>query len=176
MISIFTDLTERSPTFGLNPIDVIGVFPKRSWITMFTNAYSNEKAWLKFLGRPFKGLKHEVFEKPFENIIDLDLRKRALNSLKNAGPDQANLYDFSFSDENIKDHPIEEGDLCMLALLPHELEQLKIKESCFTQYIRLVVTNKAQVVVLLFTYSSLLSESDKIITCLRAIAPDALIL
>jgi hypothetical protein len=88
MISIFTDLTERSPTFGLNPIDTIGTFPKRSWIAMFTNADSNNAAWLKFLGRPFKGLDSGVVEKPFTEITDADLRRRALNSLKNAGPDQ----------------------------------------------------------------------------------------
>jgi hypothetical protein len=62
MISIFTDLTERSPTFGLNPIDVIGTFPKRSWIAMFTKGDSSQAAWLKFLGRSFKGLASEVFE------------------------------------------------------------------------------------------------------------------
>jgi N-acetylmuramic acid 6-phosphate etherase len=57
MISIFTDLTERSPTFGLNPIDVFGANPKRSWITMFTNAESKAAAWDKFLGRDFLGLR-----------------------------------------------------------------------------------------------------------------------
>jgi N-acetylmuramic acid 6-phosphate etherase len=100
MISIFTDLTERSPTFGLNPIDTINTLPKRSWITMFTNADSTSSAWLKFLGRPFKGLAPEIFEPPFQEITDLDLRRRALNSLKNAGADQQHLYDFSFSEAN----------------------------------------------------------------------------
>lgn len=125
MISIFTDLTERSPTFGLNPIDVIGTNPKRSWIAMFTNADSTEKAWLKFLGRPFKGLAKDVFESPFSEITDPDLKRRALNSLKNAGPDQQALYDFSYSEDNIKDHPIEQGDLGLLALLPHEIDELQ---------------------------------------------------
>lgn len=37
MISIFTDLTERSPTFGLSPIDTVGSDVKKSWIAMFTN-------------------------------------------------------------------------------------------------------------------------------------------
>lgn len=85
MISIFTDLTERSPTFGLNPIDVIGANPKRSWITMLTNAESKADAWNKFLGREFLGLRKSVFEGPFSQIEDSDLRSRALNSLKNAG-------------------------------------------------------------------------------------------
>ena len=68
MISIFTDLTERSPTFGLNPIDTIGTFPKRSWISMFTNASNKKEAWRKFLGRPFKGLSKEVFEEPLSKV------------------------------------------------------------------------------------------------------------
>ncbi len=153
MISIFTDLTERSPTFGLNPIDVIGTFPKRSWIAMFTNADSTSKAWLKFLGRPFKGLSADVFEGPFTAITDADLKRRALNSLKNAGPDQQALYDFSFSEDNKKDHPIDEEDLALLALLPHELGELREGTMVF-DYLKHVAAHKAQVVVLLLTYES----------------------
>ena len=153
MISIFTDLTERSPTFGLNPIDTIGTTPKRSWIAMFTNADSNAGAWLKFLGRPFKGLGKDVFEGPFTEIVDADLKRRALNSLKNAGPDQQHLYDFSYSEDNIKDHPVNENDLAMLALLPHEIEELADESSVFIKYLTHVSLAKAKVYVLLFTYS-----------------------
>jgi hypothetical protein len=152
MISIFTDLTERSPTFGLNPIDVIGTFPKRSWITMFTNGDSSEAAWLKFLGRPFKGLVNDVFEGSFTQIVDPDLKRRALNSLKNAGPDQQKLYDFSYSEANIQDHPISAGDLAMMALLPHEIEQLCTEESVFLRYLKHATKCKAKVVVLILTY------------------------
>jgi hypothetical protein len=135
MISIFTDVTERSPTFGLNPIDTIGTFPKRSWISMFTNATSTISAWLKFLGRPFKGLDPSVFESPFTAIEDLDLRRRALNSLKNAGAEQQKLYDSSFSEDNKADHPIQEGDMAMVALLPHEIEGVK-EDSKVVQYLK----------------------------------------
>jgi len=41
-----------------------------------------------------------VFEGPFSEIEDLDLRRRALNSLKFAGAEQKDLYDFSYSKEN----------------------------------------------------------------------------
>ncbi len=61
MISIFTDLTERSPTFGLSPIDTVGTTSKKSWISMFTNANDKYNAWERFLGRRFKGLKEESF-------------------------------------------------------------------------------------------------------------------
>jgi hypothetical protein len=144
MISIFTDLTERSPTFGLFPIDTIGTFPKRSWIAMFTNGDSHKEAWLKFLGRPFKGLTADMYEGPFSEVVDPDLKRRALNSLKNAGPNQQDLYDFSYSEDNKKDHPIEEGDLALLAMLPHELNQLLNAESIFHKYLRHVTESKKQ--------------------------------
>ncbi len=70
MISIFTDLTERSPTFGLSPIDTIETFPKRSWISMFTQAHSNQEAWERFLGREFKGLEKSEYEEEFLKIED----------------------------------------------------------------------------------------------------------
>ena len=65
MISIFTDLTERSPTFGLSPIDTVNSFNKKSWISMFTNADNKYDAWKLFLGRRFKGLRKEAFEGQF---------------------------------------------------------------------------------------------------------------
>ena len=173
MISIFTDLTERSPTFGLNPIDVIGTFPKRSWISMFTNGDSTEAAWLKFLGRPFKGLAKDVFEGPFTDIADPDLKRRALNSLKNAGPDQQALYDFSYSAANIKDHPIEEGDLGMLAVMPHEIKQLLDKSSVFLTYLEHITKSKARVVVLFLTYGETPKE---VIEIVKGISPESLIL
>ena len=50
-----------------------------------------------FLGRPFRGLDPEFYREPFENEIeDPYLRTAALESLKKAGNDQADLYDFSF--------------------------------------------------------------------------------
>ena len=103
---------------------------------MFTNADSTSKAWLKFLGRPFKGLAKDVFESPFRSIPDEDLRMRALNSLNNAGPDQQALYDFSFSEDNKRDHPIEEGDLALLARLPHEVETELKDGTMVTEYLR----------------------------------------
>ena len=176
MISIFTDLTERSPTFGLNPIDVIGTFPKRSWIAMFTNADSTSKAWLKFLGRPFKGLAKDVFERPFEGIPDDDLRMRALNSLKNAGPDQQALYDFSFSEDNRRDHPIEEGDLALLALLPHELDGELREGTMVVDYLKHVTGHKAKVVVLLLTYGEALPSEHASLRLISTVSPDALVI
>ena len=47
-----------------------------------------------------------------------------MNSLKNAGAEQQKLYDFSFSEDNKADQPIQEGDMAMVALLPHEIDSV----------------------------------------------------
>jgi N-acetylmuramic acid 6-phosphate etherase len=101
MISIFTDLTERSPTFGLSPIDTTVSSVKKSWISMFTNAETKYKAWERFLGRRFCGLEKSIFEKHFKEEQDEELRHKALTSLDKTGPDQEDLYDFSLSDQNL---------------------------------------------------------------------------
>ena len=86
MISIFTDLTERSPTFGLAPIDTVSG-PQKSWISMFTNAPNQYDAWVRFLGRRFTGMDAAIFEESFRAVEDKELRHRALTSLAKAGPE-----------------------------------------------------------------------------------------
>jgi N-acetylmuramic acid 6-phosphate etherase len=124
MISIFTDLTERSPTFGLSPIDTVGSEVKKSWIAMFTNATDQYHAWELFLGRRFKGLRSEIFLPEFENIEDPELKHKGIMSLGKTGKDQEDLYDFSISAENLKSNPVKPGDLALMAFLPHELEAI----------------------------------------------------
>jgi N-acetylmuramic acid 6-phosphate etherase len=97
MISVFTDLTERSPTFGLSPIDTVNTKEKKSWISMFTNGKNKYHAWELFLGRRFKGLKSEAFLPGIENESDHELRHKGIMSLKKTGKDQEDLYDFSLS-------------------------------------------------------------------------------
>lgn len=86
MISIFTDLTERSPTFGLAPIDTVSG-AKKSWISMFTNASDKTQAWIRFLGRRFIGMDARIFEEAFNAVEDKELRHRAITSLAKAGPE-----------------------------------------------------------------------------------------
>lgn len=54
---------------------------------MFTDSPNQESAWIRFLGREFKGLNQQVFEDHFKSIADSELREKALNSLKKSGPD-----------------------------------------------------------------------------------------
>ena len=97
MISIFTDLTERSPTFGLSPIDTVGTATKKSWIAMFTDGTDKYNAWERFLGRRFKGLDQDAFLPEFQKIEDPELKHKGIVSLAKTGRDQEDLYDFSLS-------------------------------------------------------------------------------
>jgi hypothetical protein len=124
MISIFTDLTERSPTFGLSPIDTVETDVKKSWIAMFTNGSDQYHAWELFLGRRFKGLRSEIFLPEFENIQDPELKHKGIISLGKTGRGQEDLYDFSISTENLKNNPVKPGDLGFMAFLPHELDAI----------------------------------------------------
>ena len=51
---MFTDVTERSPTFSLAPLNTINEYRKtdrKCWIEILTPADSQEEAWNKLLGR-----------------------------------------------------------------------------------------------------------------------------
>jgi hypothetical protein len=94
------------------------------------------------LGKSFKGLDPKIYEKHFENVQDPHLRERALSSLKRAGQEQEDLYDFSMN-------PLDPFDveLGLLALLPHEITTL-------TPYVQkfLELLSGKTVIVMLFTY------------------------
>lgn len=149
MISIFTDLTERSPTFGLSPIDTVNEVARKSWITMFTDAKDRDSAWIRFLGRPFRGLNPDVFIPAFETVADKDLRERALTSLSRAGNEQSTLYDFSIANENLVRGNFGKGDLCMIALLPHELDGFSVSNT----FLKYSLSSEASIIVVTFFYT-----------------------
>jgi hypothetical protein len=124
LITVFIDSTERSPTFRLYPLDTVAEPKRKCWIQVWTPASDPKQAWQAFLERPFRGLKPEIYQKPFEEQVDdTYLRAAALASLKRAGDDQQNLYDFSFSDSNIKKRGPKKGDLGVAVLMsPEEIE------------------------------------------------------
>ncbi|MEN8154195.1 MAG: hypothetical protein ABFR75_09230 [Acidobacteriota bacterium] len=132
LITVFIDSTERSPTFRLFPLDTVKDLKRRSWIQVWTTAKDSSEAWIKFLGRPFYGLRTEFYKEPFLNLIkDKYLKEAAISSLKNAGDDQKLLYDFSFSDFNRKNRAPQKSDLGVLVLLDDEIEHLFNKNSSF---------------------------------------------
>ena len=112
LLTVFIDSTERSPTFRLYPLDTVAEPRRRCWIQVWTPAAGLKEAWQALLGRPFRGLAAALYQKPFEESIeDSYLQTAALESLKKAGDDQQNLYDFSFAESNLPKRGPQKGDL-----------------------------------------------------------------
>ena len=121
LITVFIDGTERSPTFRLYPLDTVMEPKRKCWIQVWTPAADLKQAWQAFLGRPFRGLHPELYQKAFEERVeDPYLRTAALASLKRAGEDQQALYDFSFSETNIKKRGPKKDDLGVAVLISPE--------------------------------------------------------
>jgi N-acetylmuramic acid 6-phosphate etherase len=152
LMTVFIDSTERSPTFRLLPLDTVREPKRRCWIQVWTGTQTPNDAWLAFLGRPFLGLDPELYRKPFEEEIeDPYLRTAALESLKRAGNDQADLYDFSFSSFNLKNRGPERGDLGVAVCLSPEEGDLERSDSYFRRFIDLFSKSGARVVLVLIT-------------------------
>lgn len=120
LLPVFVDVTERSPTFRLAPLDPMNAKEKHSWIQVWSTADSQQKSWDMLLGRPFHGLDEKTYQQPLTTVEDPYLQKIALDSLKKAGPEQQNLYDLSFSERNIRENGPVAGDLGAVILLAGE--------------------------------------------------------
>jgi len=145
LITVFIDSTERSPTFRLFPLDTTAEPRRKCWIQVWTPAGSLAEAWRSFLGRPFRGFNPGFYLKPFEEEIeDAYLRTAALESLKKAGDDQQFLYDFSFSEENIKKRAPQKDDLGVLILVGSEAKGLNKEVSPFGKFAGLCLKNGAR--------------------------------
>jgi N-acetylmuramic acid 6-phosphate etherase len=152
LITVFIDSTERSPTFRLFPLDTVKEEKRKCWIQVWTPSAGLQEAWRAFLGRPFRGLAPEFYRRPFEEKIDDPyLKKAALDSLKNAGDDQQNLYDFSFSDFNLRNRGPKQGDLGVAVCIQHDVDTLKKKNSEFRRFIDLFSSNGANMAIILIS-------------------------
>jgi len=150
LITVFTDCTERSPTFHLYPLDTVDHKRRNSWLQVWTEGEDIHKAWQNFLGRDFHGLEEKLY-KPFflEEIEDVYLKDAAIKSLSQAGNDQKNLYDFSFADRNIRARGPQKGDLGVLVCLDEEIDKLTLPDSSSRRFIRLFKENKASLGLIL---------------------------
>ncbi|MGL5741111.1 MAG: hypothetical protein ACRCXC_00440 [Legionella sp.] len=165
LLQVFTDVTERAPTFSLSTLDTIQAPKKMSWVHVWTPAENKQMAWLALLYRPFSGLDPLFFETPFkQEIADPYLQETALRSLKNAGNEQQNLYDFSFSASNIKKAQLQTGDLGVLILLPGE----QVNDLIFSQWIDLFTKIKSPIVCVLLTDNKLSPQQTLALTKGRA--------
>ncbi len=152
LITVFIDSTERSPTFRLFPLDTVNEPERKCWIQVWAPARSVPEAWRYFLGRPFHGLDPGFYRKPFEEEIDDPyLRRAALESLKRAGNDQQDLYDFSFSEWNTKARGLRKGDLGVALCLTPEEPELGRPDSAFRRFLGLAAEGGASAAVLLVT-------------------------
>jgi len=152
LITVFIDSTERSPTFRLYPLDTVKEPRRKCWIQVWTRARAAGEAWQAFLGRPFRGLAAEPYRAPFEaEVDDPYLRRAALESLKRAGDDQADLYDFSLSKANREGRGPERGDVCVLVAMTPEEGEFDRPGSSFGEVLRLAARGGADAAVLMVT-------------------------
>jgi N-acetylmuramic acid 6-phosphate etherase len=149
LITVFIDSTERSPTFRLYPLDTTAEPARKCWIQVWTPAPGLEEAWQAFLGRRFRGLSAEFYQKPFEEeIADPYLSQAALESLKRAGNDQQFLYDFSFAESNLQKRGPGKDDLGVIVLAGQEGEELKKEGSPFRRFAGLFVRSGARLALI----------------------------
>lgn len=152
IITVFIDSTERSPTFRLHPLDTVKEAERQCWIQVWTAASDHSAAWLSLLRRPFRGLDPKFYGPSFESGIDDPyLRKSALESLKKAGNDQADLYDFSFSDFNLNRRGPHKGDLGIVVYLDGEERSLLRKDAAGHRFLDLFAGAGARTALVLVT-------------------------
>ncbi len=152
LITVFIDSTERSPTFRLFPLDTVREPRRKCWIQVWTKAATPGEAWSAFLGRPFRGLGADMYRRPFETeVADPYLRRAALESLKKADDDQADLYDFSLSRANTEGRGPKKGDLCVLVALTPEEGSFAEEGSSFARVLRLAADGGADAGVVIIT-------------------------
>ena len=93
-----------------------------------------------------------MYRRPFETEVgDPYLRRAALESLKKAGDDQADLYDFSMSKANTEGRGPKKGDLCVLVALTPEERVFEEASSSFAKVLRLAAEGGADAGVILLT-------------------------
>jgi len=152
LIAVFTDGTERSPTFRLFPLDTVNEPARKCWIQVWTGADTIHDAWRAFLGRPFRGLEPEFYRIAFETEIDDSYLKRsALESLKKAGDDQQDLYDFSMSPMNLARRGPKPGDLGVMVGFTPEEPEFGRPGSPFRRFMDLFTGDEMDLAVVLVT-------------------------
>jgi len=152
LITVFIDSTERSPTFRLFPLDTVREPKRKCWIQVWTKAGTAAEAWRAFLRRPFRGLAPEMYRGPFETEVDDPyLRRAALESLKKAGDDQADLYDFSLSEANTAGRGPKKGDLVVLVAASPEEALVEGAGSSFGRVLELAAAGGADAGVIVVT-------------------------
>jgi N-acetylmuramic acid 6-phosphate etherase len=146
LAAVFVDCTERSPTFHLFPLYTVKDRERKSWLQVWTEGKDHLTAWRNLLGREFRGMQKQFYLPYFkERIEDPYLKEAAIRSLKQAGSSQQELYDFSFSEANVKRRGPEKGDLGVLVCLDREIDYLTEPGSSFGRFIELFKKQDARI-------------------------------
>lgn len=97
-VTIFSDITERSPTFGIKPIDTNYQNKNSSIIKVILMEDNNNNSWKVLLGSKFKGLNKIKYSNILNqsNVLEKNLKHLAINGLSNAENNQQYNYDFSY--------------------------------------------------------------------------------
>jgi len=176
LITVFTDSTERAPTFRLFPLDRVDSVERKSWIQVWTTASDARSAWEVFLGRSFKGLDPNLYQKPFhENIQDPYLQTAALRSLQNAGNDQQFLYDFSYSKDNLQSRGPTIDDLGVMVLFSSEIGSFMNSGSAFQNWLKLFAEKGANTALVLLS-KDVFPEEDPTLEKVKELAPKTIII
>ena len=98
IVTIFSDITERSPTFGIKPIDTNYQNKNSSIIKVILMKDNQNNSWKNLLGSKFKGLNKIKYSNILSqsNSLEKSLKYLAINGLDNAENNQQYNYDFSY--------------------------------------------------------------------------------
>ena len=170
--TVFNDCAERGSAFHLWPLDTVKTAPRKSRIQVWAPRPNLEEAWFTILGRPFRGLAPSLYNNRLEKeITDRDLLQSLLDRVKNAEDDQQFLYDFSFSDFNLRNRGVDREDLGVLVVISPEETLLRNKDSYFCKFMDNHLKKEARTALLFITEKS---EKDikKVVRKFQGFDPD----
>lgn len=98
IVTIFSDITERSPTFGIKAIDTNYKDKDSSIIKVVVMEEDRKSSWKTLLSDRFIGLDKEKYKAKLkaDTEISSKLQKLAIEGLPTAGNRQQYFYDFSY--------------------------------------------------------------------------------
>jgi N-acetylmuramic acid 6-phosphate etherase len=153
--TVFNDCVERGSSFHLWPLDTVKTVPRKSRIQVWAPRPNLEEAWFIILGRPFRGLSPSLYNNRLEKeIADRELLQSLLERVKNAEDDQQFLYDFSYSDFNLRNRRVDREDLGILVIISQEEALLRNKDSYFCRFMDDHLEKEARTALLFITEKS----------------------
>ena len=170
--TVFNICAEQGPAFHIRPLDTVGTKPRKSRIQVWVPQPNQEDAWRTILGRPFRTLPSAFYEKRLDQgSADPDLLRIAQESLESSAEDRKLLYDFSFSDQNLRTKGPEKGDLGVLVVISPEEDLLTDKDSYFSEFMSQFLRKGCQMAILFITENSD-REINKIVRKIPDFDPD----